>query len=346
MAKMVHNGLSINQDNSIIMKFKIGFFLLTSFLLFASCKQDSKPTVVAKKPSVKIPVFQQDSAYAHIEKQLSFGPRNPGSEGHRACRKWFVDKFQSYGAEVIEQDFTANLYTGESFPAANIIAQYNPSKKQRIILSAHWDTRFIGEEDNSRSMRDKPIPGADDGASGCAVLIEIARILNEQKIDLGVDIILWDAEDQGKRGSNKTALWCLGSQYWSRNIHKRGYRAKWGINLDMIGAKNPRFGYEGFSKKYAGALQTKIWKLAQGMGYSDMFVSENTSYVTDDHQFVNELANIPMVDIINQPPHTETKFMSAWHTHDDDISIIDKRSLQVVGQVVTATIYKESDGSL
>ena len=319
--------------------------LFLSLLLTFGCKDPKPVTTTAPKPAVKIPAFNQDLAYGYIEKQLSFGPRNPGSPGHVACKDWFVEKFESQGATVIAQEFTANIYTGDSYPAWNIIAQFNPDHKRRVILSAHWDTRFIGEEDSNKSMRDKPIPGADDGGSGCGILVEIGRILQENPIDLGVDIILWDAEDQGKRGDeNYTTTWCLGSQYWSKNKHAKGYNARFGINLDMVGGKNPSFGKDLVSKRYAQQIQDKVWQLAQNMGYSDMFHNKETGLLTDDHLMVNQIAKIPMIDIINQPD-TPKKFINEWHTHDDDIAAIDKRTLRVVGQVITAVIYKESDGS-
>jgi len=313
---------------------------------FSGCGGDtaikSAPTV--QKQPAKIPAFDQEGAYTYLEKQLSFGPRNPGSTGHVACKDWMVSTFESLGAQVIAQDFTANLYTGDSYPAWNIIAQYNPKHKKRVILSAHWDTRFIGEEDKDKKMKDQPIPGADDGGSGTAVLMQIAKILGENPIDLGVDIILWDAEDQGQRGVKNDELWCLGSQHWSKNKHAKNYRARYGINLDMVGAKNPRFGKEAYSLKFAKVATDKLWTLAQNMGYSDMFVNDTTGPITDDHIFVSQIGGIPMLDIINTPKGTATSFIKEWHTHDDDISAIDKRSLRVVGQVVTAAIYKESTG--
>ena len=320
------------------------YSLLLFFFLVVACKNDGPKTTPVKKDPVKVPVFSQDNAYRNIEKQLEFGTRNPGSEGHVQCKDWFVSEFTAYGAEVIAQEFKANLYTGESYPAWNIVAQFNPEKKERIILSAHWDSRFIAEEDPRKDMRDQPIPGADDGGSGCGVLLEIAQIIKNNPIDLGVDIILWDAEDQGKRGEGNDLTWCLGSQYWAKKKHKRDYRAKFGINLDMIGGKNPSFGKDYFSKKYAGPTMDKMWKLAQNMGYSDAFIDKDTGGLTDDHRFINEMAGIPMLNVINQPD-TPNRFISEWHTHSDDISAIDKRSLRIVGQVVTAVIYKVSDGS-
>lgn len=313
-------------------------------LLLAGCRNEKPTSVSVKKDPVKVPSFSQENAYDHIVKQLEFGTRNPGSDGHVLCKDWFVQQFTSYGATVEAQHFKANVYDGSSHDAWNIIAQFNPEKKERVILSAHWDTRFIGEEDGSKDMRDKPIPGADDGASGCGVLLEIGRLIGENAIDLGVDIILWDAEDQGKRGEGNDLTWCLGSQHWAKNKHKDNYRAKFGINLDMIGAKDPSFGKDYFSKKYAGQVVDKVWKLAQNMGYSDAFRDIDTGGLMDDHRIICEMAGIPMLDIINQP-ETPNRFIPQWHTHDDDISVIDKRSLKIVGQVVTAVIYKVSDGT-
>ena len=325
------------------------FWVFAGILLMSSCKNDT--TTVKRAPSsttpktVKVPSFKQDSAYAHIEKQLSFGIRVPGTPTHKACKDWMVSKFKSYGADVIEQDFTANIYNGEKWASTNIIAQFNKDKKKRVILSAHWDSRFIAEMDENKAKKDQPIPGADDGGSGTGVLIEIGRLIQENPIDLGVDIILWDAEDQGDPSKNPVPdSWCLGSQYWSKKKHVNNYRADWGINLDMIGAKNPRFGKDDASKIFAGTLLNKVWTLAQNMGYSDMFVNENTGGLTDDHVYVSRVGKVPMIDIINQP--SNGSFMDKWHTHGDDIDNISKRSLKVVGQVVTAAIYKESIGKL
>ena len=316
-------------------------------LIFIQCKEEKPAPAVEKKTPVTIPAFNQDSAFVFLEKQLEFGPRVPGTESHKACKDWMVQKFESYGASVVQQDFIANIYTGDKWEATNIIAQFNPSHKERVILSAHWDSRFIGEEDPDKKKKDQPIPGADDAGSGVAVLIEIARQLSENPIDLGIDIILWDAEDQGKRGPTSPAdLWCLGSQHWARKKHKKNYRARYGINLDMVGAKNPRFAKEEVSRQYASKVLDKVWKLAQNMGYSDMFVNDFTNGLTDDHTFINRIAKIPMIDIINQPKGSKTGFVPHWHTHGDDINAIDKRTLRVVGQVVLATIFRESDGSI
>ena len=333
---------------------KITRFLLILFssILIYACGSDGATATKPKseqtsntKPA-KIPNFSADSSFVFIEKQLSFGPRVPGTSGHKACKDWMVAKFESYGAEVIEQDFTASFYTGTQAASTNIIAQFNPKMNKRVILAAHWDTRMFGDKDEDISMRDKPIPGADDGGSGVGVLLEIARLIKDNPIDMGIDIILFDAEDQGKSGSDGPAeYWCLGSQYWSKNKHLGNYNAMYGILLDMVGAKNPTFGQDEYSLRYAGPQVKKLWDLAQRMGYSDMFVNQKTTGLIDDHVFVNTIAKIPMLDIINRSTATESSFQKCWHTHCDDISVIDKRTLKVVGQVVTAVIYRESTGN-
>lgn len=302
-------------------------------------QKESTPTA----PPVKIPAFIADSSFVFIEKQLSFGPRVPGTPTHKACKDWLVQKFESYGADVIEQDFVANFPNGEDAASTNIIAQFKPKMSKRVILAAHWDTRMFGDQDEDPTMRNKPIPGADDGGSGVGILLEIARLLNENPIDIGIDIILFDAEDQGKSGGAE--YWCLGSKHWARNKHKSNYKAQYGILLDMVGAKNPMFGIDDTSRQYAGAQVEKLWTLASRMGYAGMFVDRSTGTIIDDHVYVNTIANIPMLDIINRTPNTKSSFQKCWHTHCDDISVIDKRTLKVVGQVVTAAIYKESTGN-
>ncbi|MCF8239498.1 MAG: M28 family peptidase [Saprospiraceae bacterium] len=318
----------------------LGFFLL---FLLAACKQDA-PTNVPAPPvpppvRVNIPSFDPAAAFALIEKQVAFGPRNPGSPGHAACRDWLIETLTSYGAKVIAQDFTARDLTDKKYDATNIIASFHPESSRRVLLTAHWDTRAYGDYDPDENRHTSPIPGADDGGSGVAVLLEVARLLQANPIDFGVDIVLFDAEDQGKNNGTDPLSWCQGAQYWGKQPHVDNYKAQYGIHLDMVGAKNPRFGKEGFSRSYAPQIQEKVWKMAQGMGYGMFFVNDFTNPVTDDHKYINELRQIPTVNIINQPLASETGFATHWHTHGDGLEIIDLRSLKAVGQVVIASVY-------
>ena len=320
---------------------------LGAAILFSSCKDEPTNTTLSTpaKARIKIPKFNQDTAFAFIEKQLSFGYRIPGTPESIACKDWMVAKLESYGAEVIEQKFKASFMDRKDVPSTNVIAIFNPDHKNRVLLCAHWDTRLIAEKDPDESKREQPILGADDGASGVAALLEIARVIKNSPIDLGIDLVFFDAEDNGKDDERS---WCLGSQYWSQNPHKKNYKAEFGILLDMVGAKGAQFTKEGWSQYYAKDIHDKIWKLAQAMGNGDRFYNESTGRITDDHKYVNEYLGIPTIDIINRqyPNKNGHGFGDYHHTHDDNIDVIDKRTLKVVGQVVTAVIYKTSEGSL
>lgn len=321
---------------------------ITSFLI--SCKSDPPPPDPSTDPQVSIPVriplFMRDSAYANIARQVSFGPRVPGSKGHDATRKWLVAKLKSYGATVTEQSFKANMPPIGEVRATNIIASFNPTYARRVLLAAHWDTRFAADEDETDA--NKPLDGADDGGSGVGVLLEIARLISENPIQVGVDIVFFDAEDQGTNNGPQTA-WCLGSQYWAQNPHVKSYRAEYGILLDMVGAKGAVFQKEDLTGVFPPnkvqrihALYDKVWALAQGMKQGALFVNNRGKPITDDHFFVNYYTDIPMIDIIHKPLNNENSFGPHWHTHDDNMDVIDPAVLGAVGQVVTAYLYNNS----
>lgn len=333
------------------MRIFVAFFAIV--LLFSSCKEEKpQPTVTPEVPvtpeqppvAVSIPVFDAASAYSFVENQIQFGTRDPGSPGHEACKDWLVQQFESYGATVIPQTFKAKKHKSGTFQATNIIAQFNPEQTRRILLSAHWDTRAVADYDPETGRRGEPIPGADDGGSGVAVLLEVARQLAANPINFGVDIVLFDAEDQGIDSGNDPLSWCQGAQYWGKNTHVKNYKALFGIHLDMVGAKNPRFAREGYSRSYAPQVLDKVWRLAQGMGFGMFFVNDLEYPVTDDHKFINEYARIPTINIINKPLGSNTGFGPHWHTHSDDINVIDTNTMKAVGQVVLASVYNSYMG--
>lgn len=337
----------------------LSWMLVLTSICFLSCESDPQgPDKSATGQEVinkrKIPAFQADSAYAYVKKQVDFGIRLMGTPTHVQCKDWLAAKLKSFGAEVIEQDFDANVYTGEKLPATNVIGQYNPDANKRILLCAHWDSRHIAEEDPDEVKKKEPILGADDGASGVGVLLEVARLLGENEIDMGVDIIFFDAEDHGQNRTDPNATqkeildnmrtWCLGSQHWGANKHKANYKAKYGILLDMVGAKNARFPKEEYSLSVAPGVVNKTWKLAKAMGFGNHFVEERDGPITDDHVFVHQVGGVPTIDIINMSNKPNQTFGNHWHTHDDNMDVIDKRTLKAVGRVLTAVIYKENNG--
>ena len=343
-----------SKSHSTIMRiFKVLLFLVATTLLasLSACKSDGsgQSSVMEEetppKEKVPVPKFDRDSAYAFVEKQVAFGPRVPNTDAHQQCKEWLVARFEQYGAKVIEQDFQAKAYTGVTLNATNIIAQYNPQATKRILLAAHWDSRPFADSPLSEERKDEPILGADDGGSGVAVLLEIARQLQAHPIEMGVDLILFDAEDYGESGGESAESYCLGAQYWSRNPHVSGkQRPKYGVLLDMVGAEGARFTKEYYSTQYAPQLVNKLWKLAQNMGYGNYFVNDSGGGITDDHYFVNTIARIPMADIINRPVDTQTGFGAYWHTHNDNMDVIDARTLRAVGQVLLAMTYREANG--
>ncbi|MDE6310482.1 MAG: M28 family peptidase [Muribaculaceae bacterium] len=293
--------------------------------------------------------FSADSAYAHIERQVSFGPRVPGSEGHKACREYIIETLRKYAADtIIVQDAEVEAFNGTVLPITNILAGFNPEVKRRVLLVAHWDTRPWADLENSRELRDQPIPGANDGGSGVGVLLEIARNFQLRDPEVGVDLLFVDAEDYGNTEgfADNTDTWCLGTQYWVKHMPypKDAPKPVYGILLDMVGGKNARFHKEMFSNQNAPNLTNRIWAEAARLGYDNIFISSPGGAVTDDHIFLSR-AGIPTTDIIETLNETTGTFPPTWHTHSDNLENIDKKSLEAVGRTVLNVIYKEEADS-
>jgi hypothetical protein len=325
------------------MKNRIWILLLLAFAWACSSEKNTETKVpeVVVKP---YPTFSADSAYAFIEKQVSFGPRVPGTTGHVNTKAWIIDQLESWNWSVQTQDFQAKTYDGLTWDLSNIIASYSPQATKRILLAAHWDTRRIADKDTERI--DEPIDGANDGGSGVGVLMEIARVIGsgDLKPDVGIDIILFDGEDDGEPETarvrdNSQVWWCLGSQYWSQNKHTPNYSAYYGILVDLVGAQGARFYREGYSRRYASGILKKVWDHASKLGHSAFFINQDSPEILDDHLFVNEYAQIPMIDIIEFSP--QYGFGHYHHTHQDNLDLIDKKPLQAVGETVLFTVFQE-----
>ncbi|MEO8588959.1 MAG: M28 family peptidase [Flavobacteriales bacterium] len=334
--------------------------LLLPLLLTAACNPDNTESITV--PEVKTiapalpptPLFDPDSAYVFVKKQVDFGPRVPGATSHKACGDWMVAKLKGYGATVVEQTGNVTAFNGQQLPLRNIIASWNPGAKDRILLLTHWDSRPFADHDTER--KNEPILGANDGGSGVGILLEIARQLmprsvnNQQAIDpamLGIDMLFTDVEDYGQPSGamagdeNSMDTWALGSQYFAKNPHVPGYTARFGILLDMCGARDARFYREGISMRFAPAIANKVWKTAASIGFGDRFVQETKFFVgTDDHLAINEQLRIPTVDIIEYYEPTGG-FNPSWHTHKDNMDVIDPVTLKAVGQTVLEVVWKE-----
>ncbi len=326
-------------------KYMIG--ALSIILTCTACggsKNQKADTIQSEILTVSVPQFNADSAYQYVKDQVDFGPRVPNSKEHVDCGNYLAQQLENFGAQVSNQYADLITYDGTLLKARNIIGAYQPANKKRIALFAHWDSRPWADADEDPKNHYKPILGANDGASGVGVLLEIARQLQQQQPNLGIDIILLDAEDYGyHQATNKHGeeSWCLGSQYWSRVPHVPGYNARFGILLDMVGGHDPKFYREYHSDKYARDINRKVWKAAKKLGYDNYFIDEMGAPAIDDHLFINQIAGIKTIDIIPFNPEGDYSFDPAWHTINDNMDNINPRTLEAVGQTVMEVIYNE-----
>lgn len=326
------------------MRFRIITLIFVLFL-FSCTQEKKKETAVEIKPehAAVVPQFNADSAYAYVKTQVDFGPRVPLSKAHADCEEYLVTELKKYADSAIVQKGTVSTFDNKKIECRNIIAQFNPQQKRRVLLCAHWDTRPWSDADTIR--RDEASDGASDGASGVGVLLEIARQLKQSKPAIGIDIIMLDMEDYGQpedsRFPKQENTYGLGTQYWANNLHVPNYYAEYGILLDMVGAKNAVFARERYSLEFASSAVAKVWNTANQIGYSDYFPFRDGGYITDDHYYINTVANIPCIDIIQHDPTTRSGFGSYHHTHADNMSIIDKNTLKAVGQTLLQVVYSE-----
>ncbi|MDB4106971.1 M28 family peptidase [Bacteroidia bacterium] len=307
-------------------------FLLLAFYSCSDSKKSTdgdKPTTETKRPfTVK---FNADSAYQYIQEQVDFGPRVPGTDAHAKTAIYLQNKLVQFCDTAFMQLGSATSYKVKYVEIKNVIGSINTDKTKRILLCAHWDTRPQADQDLENPTT--PADGANDGASGVGVLIEVARQLQAQRPDAGVDIIFFDAEDMGDSRGEATT-WCLGSQYWAKTPHKQNYVARFGILLDMVGPKDAVFAIEGNSWQYAQPYIKKVWQTAAKLGHSKYFVNQHGGQITDDHVFVNKIRGIPTLDIIHYDVSNGSGFGEFWHRHSDNMESIDKNTLKAVGETV------------
>ena len=328
------------------MKGKIISFLI---LLCVICSCSTTKKSQTTEQTVVSVEFNADSAYAFCAAQCDFGPRTMNSEAHERCSEWIQQQFRQYGYQVQLQKADLKGYDGTILKSTNIIASQHPSpntQQPRIFICAHWDRRPWADNDPDEANWRKPVMAANDGASGVAVMLELARLLQQNdSARMAVDFICFDAEDWGiPQWENDVDgdSWALGAQYWSAsNLPQQG-NYQFGILLDMVGGQSAKFYREGYSLKYAHNIVERVWQAANTAGYATVFPYLDGGYVTDDHVPVNEKAGVPCIDIINHYPDCEqSSFGPTWHTVNDDMQHIDKNTLKAVGQTLIHLIYSE-----
>lgn len=272
--------------------------------------------------------FDADSAYAYLASQVAFGPRVPNTGAHKATGDWLVSELKRHGARVIEQNASLKAFDGTVLNARNIFGRINPDSKERILLLAHWDSRPWADQDPDPAKRKMPVEGANDGASGVAILLEIARQLSLNPVNKGVDILFVDAEDWGTEGDDDS--WALGTRYFVENPPLKGYSPEFAVLLDMVGGEGAIFCREYFSERSAPRIAEEIWQTAHQLGYEKMFLNRMGSAVMDDHvQLIR--AGIPAIDIIEYHPDGDSGFNPRWHTTSDNLEGISKTTLNAVG---------------
>ncbi len=327
---------------------------LAALLLCSACgntKKSTSESVAKAEPAG--PAFNADSAFLFCQQQCDFGPRTMNSEAHERCAQWMADKFESYGMAVTLQKADLRGYDGTVLKSTNIIAQYKKERPDRILLCAHWDSRPWADNDPDPQNHRKPVMAANDGASGVAVMLEIARLLgtvetaDSTALALGVDFVCFDAEDWGtpqwaESSGDDTDTWALGAQHWASSQQTAEVKARYGILLDMVGGEGARFYQEQVSMAFAPDVVRKVWAAAQTVGFGSYFPKEEGGGITDDHLPVNRVAGIPCIDIIAYYPDCEaSSFGPTWHTVNDDMTHIDRNTLLAVGQTVVQVLFEE-----
>ena len=328
-------------------RFFLPLLSLTLMVALAGCRKAAPAQDSAPEPRVQLtPVqFAADSAMAHVNRQCDLGPRVPGTSAHTACADYIAAQMAAYGLSVENQTFDATTWDGKKWRGRNIIGRYNADADERVVLAAHWDSRPWADADPDSSRHREPVMAANDGAAGVAVLLEVARCLPALKPQVGVDLVCFDLEDYGApywgEGDDEGNDWCLGSQHWSREVRRTGYKARYGILLDMVGGHDARFCYEGFSLRYARSVMVRLWETAASVGAANLFVRTEGGYVTDDHVPMNETAGIPTVDVVPHVNGAASTFGATWHTVNDTPANISKENLRLVGQTLLQMLAEE-----
>jgi len=284
------------------------------------------PTPGRLDPS-SVPDFDGARAFEYLVAQCEFGPRFPNSAAHRECATWLIKTLNGFAGNVEQQEFSArSAVTGDALQLKNISARYRTEMRDRIVIGAHWDTRPIADFDPIPDNRGKPILGANDGASGVAVILELARILSESPPPVGVELVLFDGEDSGKQGELES--WSIGSRFYA--THLTGELPRWGVVLDMIGEKDAVYPQEVNSLEWAPQLVDALWDLARSLNLA-CFDPTKGPPVWDDHVMLNRYG-IPSVDIIDfDYPY--------WHTTQDTPDKCSPESLDAVGTLLVHWIY-------
>jgi len=300
-------------------------------LLIAACGGADEQGGAAVAVRVDRPTFNAARAFGDLRAQVAFGPRVPGTDGHSRQLEWMVELLTSLADTVFLDEFDHVTTTGEALSLTNVVARFGMDTDRRLLLLTHWDTRPKADQSRDDEDREKPVPGANDGASGTAVLLELARMFAEQAPSGGVDLLFSDGEDYGPT----TADMFLGAVHY---VEGRGAEdpPNFAVLLDMVGDADPRFPVEAYSLEAAPQLVQRLWGIASDLGYRRYFPLDETSRVVDDHlKFID--AGIPTIDVIDFDYGSGN---GLWHTPEDTPDKTSAQTLFMVGDVVAEFVYR------
>jgi glutaminyl-peptide cyclotransferase len=301
--------------------------VVTAVLVIGACQETQVPV----GPTPGSPRFDGQAAFELVRAQVDFGPRVPGSDGHARQLAWMVARLDSVAPEVAVDTFSHVTKAGESLTLYNVTARFNPGATRRILLLTHWDTRPRSDEAADPAQREIPIPGANDGASGTAILLELAHMLDGSPPPVGVDLLFVDGEDYGPDSDDMF----LGARRYADNLPALTARPVFGVLLDMVGDADPMFLADDISMQSASVVVQKVWRAAERLGYRDYFPNRVADRVYDDHVILNS-AGLPTADLID---FSYGPGNSYWHTPQDTPEHVSASTLGMVGRVVTELIY-------
>lgn len=302
----------------------------------AACGDDGSDDLPPPRPVIATerPTFDGEGALALVRRQVAFGPRVPGSPGHGAQLAWMEARLDSLADTVSLHPFThRHSETGAELALTNVLARFRPEIQERILILAHWDTRPTSDAAGTPDERAQPVPGANDGASGTAVILQLAEHLAADPPELGVDLLLVDGEDYGPTTDDMF----LGARHHAERLSAmgQGERPRYGVLLDMVGDADPRFPIEGYSAEYAPELAQRVWSIASRLGFGRYFPMEVGQPIADDHVPLNE-AGLPTIDVIDFQYGPGNAY---WHTPDDVPENVRAATLRMVGEVMLELIY-------
>lgn len=271
--------------------------------------------------------FNGTSALKYVEQQLAFGPRVPNTAGHQKMGDWLLNELRARADTVVVQEFRHRTGKGQTLRLRNFFARFRPEATDRILYVAHWDTRPFADKSANLGQQQLPVPGANDGASGVAVLLGVADALKAKPPAIGVDLLFVDGEDYGDFADSTETL--IGSRYFARHLPP-AYTTLFAVVFDMVGDRDLELPQEGYSAQNAPEVVQRVWQTADRLGYGRIFLKRVSTALTDDHVPLQQVG-IRAIDIIDYdfPYH---------HTTEDTIDKVSAESLQIVGNVAVALI--------